>query len=89
MKETVELHDAFFFICPGCGKTGWVKALHAEMSDDEVAELLATHGPGCMMLAPNSVTCPHCEKEFDAILEGEDEDEEDGEEDDEEDECSF
>lgn len=79
MAERVELHDAFFFICPECGKTGWVKALRAEMSEEEKQEMQdQMGGPGCMMMAPNSVKCERCKMEFEAFLEGEPEEGEDG-----------
>jgi len=81
MKETtVELHDAFYFICPECGNTGWVKATRIEMGDEEMRtmdEEMGFSGPGMYMKAPEQVTCENCKKNFEATMEGEDDEDDD------------
>jgi len=80
MGETVELHDAFFFICPECGETGWVKGVHVDLSQEDMEDLEEDTGPlgaGVLMRAPDSVTCKKCNKTFKALMEGDDGEEED------------
>lgn len=74
-EESIELHDAFFFICPNCGKENYKRALAAEMSKEEEASIKAEMGidpwqEGQFVMAPDKVECKKCKKRF--VVERED-----------------
>jgi rubredoxin len=76
-KTTVELHQAYFFICEECGRDVFVRA-EAYAIDHETARSIAEnvdggggdpdevvlHDIGCETI-PDEVTCPHCGARFD------------------------
>lgn len=69
MDETVELHDAFFFICPNCGKENYKRGIVAEMSEEEESKIKEQMGidpwqEGQFVMAPDKVSCKKCKKSF-------------------------
>lgn len=88
-EERVELHQAFMWDCPACGRENFERAVVCEDPDeDQIAEALeagvisqeevAAGLQGTWMLAPERVTCKHadCGKEFEAFdqLDGDEDD---------------
>lgn len=69
MPQTIELRPAYEWTCPECGRDNFERAVVAEMSAEEDAELRAEHGveserAGEWLLGPVEVECPHCEAVF-------------------------
>lgn len=69
MSERVELRPAFVWDCPECGREHFARAVVPEMSPEREAEMRNEYGieswvEGDFLLAPDRVTCPHCEIEF-------------------------
>lgn len=94
-EERVELHQAFMWDCPACGRENFERAVVSEAPQEEqIAEALASGAvteedlaeglEGQWVFAPDRVTCKHadCGKEFDAF------DQIDGEDDDASDDCT-
>lgn len=76
-KKKVELHDAFFFICPECGKTTFLKGMIQEMSEEDLTEMKSVAGidledDGYFLNIPEEVACHHCKEGFDVDLEEDD-----------------
>lgn len=72
----IELHAAFFWDCPECGRENFVRGVKPEFSASELAELRDEHGinpweTGSFLLRPNDVKCCHCNEKF-AVLYHED-----------------
>lgn len=68
MDEKVEMRLAYEWTCPSCGRDNFERALVAELSTEDKAEMLEDLGyepePGEFMTRPDDVTCPHCGAEF-------------------------
>ena len=70
--ENVELRHAFAWTCPECGLDHFERAIHAEMSQEELEELRVEHGvqpweSGHFTTSPKSVTCPDCKQKFSTV----------------------
>lgn len=71
--STVELHTAFMWDCPECGRENFTRAIACEMTPDELAEAeaaLESEGIGMevgggFVAAPKEVTCQFCNQSFD------------------------
>ena len=71
--EAVELHGAFMFDCPVCGRENFCRNVVPSFSDDEYEMLCAEEGLECdgtwtFALRPDSVVCAFCDTEF--LVEG-------------------
>lgn len=71
-SESVELRLAFAWTCPECGIDHFERAIHAEMSAEEMEELRADHGvqpweTGHFHSSPQSVICPSCNQSFSTV----------------------
>lgn len=72
--EIVELHQAFMWDCPECGRENFERAITAELTDQERIDLLRQMGEfideldenvhGEFVAAPCSVTCRFCDHQF-------------------------
>lgn len=66
--KTVELRTAYAFDCEHCGRENFVRAVVAELSEDERDELRSEHGvdgiTGSMVTIPTTVTCCCCKQIF-------------------------
>lgn len=76
MRQKVELHPAYRFDCPECGREVFVRGIVPEMSDEDEAELREDYDiedgdNGRWELIPEAVTCGHCLEEFDTTMFGE------------------
>lgn len=65
----VELHPAFFWDCPDCGRENFCRGIKPEFSSSELAELREEHGVqpwecGDFVMQPTEVTCNYCGKAF-------------------------
>jgi len=65
ITETVELHQAFSWICNGCGKRNFERGVNCEMSSEEFQEAKERLGvepwvEGAMVMAPSKVKCKNC-----------------------------
>jgi len=84
MDRKVELHPAFVWDCDECGRENFVRAVVAEMSEEEEAEAKEYFGyepweDGEFLRSPKTVQCEFCGAEFDTLdpdLLDEDEEEE-------------
>lgn len=80
MSEKVELHPAHTWDCPDCGRENFCRGVTMEMSNEDVQEMIDRFGGeptdhrSYWITAPESVTCAHCGKEFEAKDQAEDED---------------
>lgn len=71
-EESVEIHPAFVWDCPECGRELFGRMIVHELSDEKLAELKEDHGvepweEGNFVMAPKSVICPHCNLKFTTI----------------------
>ena len=71
--KSVELHQAFSWICDGCGKRNFERAIESEMSpEDEMAEKekfgIDPGEEGMFLMAPRGVKCKHCDEEYEVLL---------------------
>jgi len=62
---TVEMHPAYQWDCPDCGRENFERGLVPEMSDEDAQEILEEMGiepgdEGCIMVMPPDVQCRHC-----------------------------
>ena len=72
MAEKVELHFAYVWDCAECGRENFTRGVTLEMSGDDEQELredygIEPHEQGDWMLAPDNVTCVHCNAEFETV----------------------
>lgn len=79
MAKKVELHQAFFFICPNCGAENYKRAMDPEMSDEEMEDIKQELGmpawdadSGYFLLVPTEVKCKKCKRKFETEEEEED-----------------
>lgn len=67
--EPVELHQAFSWDCPICGREQFARCITADLPEDEMAEAKQALGvepweDGQLVQAPDTVTCRICETRF-------------------------
>ncbi len=69
--EAVELHGAFSWDCPECGRENFVRSITVEMTPEDIAEFKADHGgededwqTGKWMTRPDEVVCSGCRREY-------------------------
>lgn len=66
--NTVDLHQAFSWICDECGKRNFERAIAVEMSEEEkefmCLEIGVNSDDGEWLKAPKIVKCIHCQSEF-------------------------
>lgn len=64
MSEKVEMRCAYEWTCPECGTDNFERAIVAELSVEDRAELLEDLGyeicTGDFVTRPDAVTCPVC-----------------------------
>jgi hypothetical protein len=68
-KDSVELLDAFMWICADCGKKNFVQAVTVEMSDEDKKEMFSLEPweptpPGDFLSMPEVVVCDRCKKKY-------------------------
>lgn len=77
MTEVVELHQAFMWDCPACGRENFVRGIVCEEPlSDQLAdareaghitdEAIEAGMEGVYVYAPEDVTCAHCGEKFEA-----------------------
>lgn len=73
-REKVELHTAYSWDCPQCGRESFVRAVVVELTPDDVIELLSVYGGdidywanGHWTSRPDDVTCPHCKNSWQTV----------------------
>ena len=64
-SQEVELHPAFVWDCPSCGREQFERSVVAELSPDELEELREQHGiqpweAGRFHTKPTTVNCRSC-----------------------------
>jgi hypothetical protein len=69
MPETVELHSAFMWDCPDCGRENFTRAMTLELPPEDLAEIKDEEGfpaevDGVFLAAPDKVTCQFCRRAF-------------------------
>lgn len=69
LAAQVELRTAYTFDCPECGSENFVRAVVAELSQEEKQELAEDFGvegivTGDLVAIPTKVTCQHCNRSF-------------------------
>lgn len=79
MSELVELHPAFIWDCPECGREQFERGIVAEFSEEDRDAMMEEQGlnpglDGDWMLAPDQVTCNACGAVFKTKHMGEEED---------------
>lgn len=67
--ESVELHQAFSWICDECGKRNFNRAVEYDMPPEELKETKKQLGieswqDGNFLAAPRVVKCGNCKKEY-------------------------
>lgn len=66
--EPVELRPAFQWTCPECGTDQFEAAVVVEMSREEQSEMQMDYGEtfrnGDWVMAPETVECRNCEREY-------------------------
>ncbi len=58
-----ELQTAYLYTCDNCGRDNFVRAIKAELDEEEqqeVRERMGEYGEGEFVMMPDRVTCPHC-----------------------------
>lgn len=68
-NKSVELLDAFMWLCPECGKKNFAQAVTIEMSDKDKKEIFSLEPwedtpPGDFLSMPNVVSCVGCKEKF-------------------------
>jgi hypothetical protein len=68
--DKVELQPAYRWTCPHCHAQHFESSCRVEFTPDEALEMRLQHGvdpleEGEFLTSPPSVTCSHCEREFD------------------------
>lgn len=70
-RATVDLRPAFAWDCESCGRENFARAMRAEMSPEDMAEMREEYGvefvDGEFLAAPLEVTCAFCNEVFDAL----------------------
>lgn len=66
---TVEMHPAYVYDCSECGRENFVRAVVHEFSAEDLQELKEEQGvesceTGDFVTIPETVTCDHCDCEF-------------------------
>lgn len=69
--EPVELRPAYAWTCNECGRDNFCNGIIAEFSPEDLEELRQEHGiesheTGDWMSMPETVTCQHCQAEFES-----------------------
>lgn len=66
--NTVDLHQAFSWICDECGKRNFERAIAVKMSEEEKEFMCLEIGVNSdddeWLKAPEIVKCVHCQSEF-------------------------
>jgi uncharacterized protein with PIN domain len=62
--ETVELHAAWRWDCPECGREGWIRGLHLESEHLTEAQRAALREEEWWVLYPELVRCIYCKSAF-------------------------
>jgi len=67
--ESVELHQAFSWICDNCGKRNFNRAVECDMPPEELKAAKEQFGieswkDGSFLMAPKIVKCGNCKKEY-------------------------
>ena len=67
--ETVELHGAFMFDCPECGRENFCRSVQPTFSEEEYSILcqeegVENDGTWVFALRPTHVICAYCDTEF-------------------------
>lgn len=66
MMETVELHQAFLWVCEECGTDNFARGV--ELSPEEVERMgVDPAEDGCYLMAPSEVKCSICEHQYKAV----------------------
>lgn len=67
----VEIHDAFVYDCPNCGRENFIRSFSEDLTPDEVNELVDKYGEdpeywssGCWASRPTEVTCEFCSSSY-------------------------
>ena len=65
----IELHPAYFWDCPECGRENFVRGISPEFTDEDLQVLKAEHGvqpweTGDFVMMPTNVECGECHAEF-------------------------
>jgi len=83
-REIVNLEQAWFWLCPRCGRDNYARSLAAEsmdgVPDETIREMLGLEDweelpddvAGEFVTAPMVVQCAHCHTEFPCFVEDED-----------------
>jgi len=77
-QERVEMRPAYNWTCPECGRDNFQRSILAEASDEDLHEHGIEPGDpeiGAWQTYPRRVTCEHCEREFEAMGFGQDNEE--------------
>ncbi|REJ65821.1 MAG: hypothetical protein DWQ31_16545 [Planctomycetota bacterium] len=66
----VEMHPAYLWDCPECGREKFERSIVVERSPETIAELREDLGieqweEGDFVMIPSQVTCDHCQLTFD------------------------
>jgi len=69
--EKIEMHPAWVWDCPECGRENFARSIVVEMSEEESLELklqsgINEWGDGFWQTAPSHVECKHCKFGFEA-----------------------
>jgi predicted nucleic acid-binding Zn ribbon protein len=75
MAKPIELHPAFVFDCDECGRENFVREIVEEHDEETDSELRSEHSiepyeEGHWVLTPTTVTCQHCNADFDVVFDG-------------------
>jgi len=67
--QKVELHAAFMFDCPSCGRENFCRALSPSFDKEEYDSICQTEGlendgTWNFIVNPTSVTCAYCQQEL-------------------------
>ena len=71
MTEPVELHQAYRWDCPECGREVFGRLMLVERDSEEMDHLREEFGvepyeEGEFLMYPKQVECPYCERRFDS-----------------------
>jgi len=74
---TIELHPAYLFDCTECGRETFLRAVVADLDEQDRLALVVRYGmpeheaaAGGWMTRPDEVTCKHCGSQYTAIDRG-------------------
>lgn len=72
--NTIDLHQAFSWICDECGKRNFERAIAVEMSEEEKESMCSEIGvnpeEGDWLRAPINVQCVSCKAEYEVGMVG-------------------